>query len=270
MKTLFKEIRKHLFIWWLFLKNGLITQLEYRVNFFTGVAMELGYLAVKLMYVVVIYQSGLSVNGLKPDEILIYVGMFIIMTAFTAGFMLMNHYILGEHIRNGTLDFYIVKPVSLQFIATLSRSELSLFVTDIIPGTIMVIVGMTRLNISVDILGLIGFLGLMLSSVIVSYSLLLFPVVTSFWFVKADAVANATGAFWDFNNMPMTIYSKTVQRIGIYVLPIFVIVNFPTLFIMGRMEPMFAVWGVVAPIVCFTVTRLFWKVAVRRYSSASS
>jgi ABC-2 type transport system permease protein len=187
-----------------------------------------------------------------------------------AGFFMMNHWLLGEHIRNGTLDFYIVKPVSLQFIATLSRSELSLFVTDIIPGTIMVIVGMTRLNIGVDVFGLIGFLGLMMSSVIVGYSLLLFPVITTFWFVKADAVAGATGAFWDFNNMPMTIYSKTVQRIGIFVLPIFVIVNFPTLFIMGKMEPMYAVWGVVAPVVCFTATRLFWKIAVRRYSSASS
>lgn len=270
MRTLFREIRKHLFIWWLFLKNGLMTQLEYRVNFITGVAMELGYLAVKLLYVVVIYQSGLQVNGLYPDEMLVYVGMFIIMTAFVAGFFVTNHYWLGEHIRNGTLDFYIVKPVSLQFIATLSRSELSLFVTDFIPGVIMVIVGMTRLQIAVDIPGLIGFLGLMLSGVIISYSLLLFPVILTFWFVKADAVASATGTFWDFNNMPMTIYSKTVQRIGIYLLPIFVIVNFPTLFIMGKMEPMYAVWGAVAPVICFTLTRLFWKFAVRRYSSASS
>jgi ABC-type uncharacterized transport system, permease component len=265
-----KEIKKHAFLWWLFVKNALLTQLEYRANFFTGIAMEAGYLIVKLLYVIVIYNAGVEVNGLSPDEILVFVGTFVIFTAFYAGLFMMNHFELSERIRNGTLDFYIVKPVSLQFIATLSRSDLMLFFTDFIPGVIMVAVGLSRLHVSVDILSFLGFVGYMLSGVIVSYSLFLFPVIFSFWFVKADAVASVTSSFWDFNNMPMTIYSKTVQRIGIYVFPVFVIVNFPTLFVMGQLAPAYAAWGVAAPVIWFAVTRLFWKKAVRRYSSASS
>ena len=44
-----KEIRKHLILWWLLIRNSLMSQLEYRVNFFTGIAMELGYFLAKIV-----------------------------------------------------------------------------------------------------------------------------------------------------------------------------------------------------------------------------
>ncbi len=75
--------------------------------------MEIGYLVVKLLYVIVIYNAGVDVSGLSPDEILVFVGAFVIHTAFYAGFFMMNHFELSERIRSGTLDFFIVKPVSL-------------------------------------------------------------------------------------------------------------------------------------------------------------
>ncbi len=270
MKTLIKELKKHVFIWWLFVKNGLITQLEYRVNFFTGLAMELGYLVVKLLYVIVIYNAGVEISGLSPDEILVYVGTFVTITGFYAGFIMSNHYALSEHIRKGTLDFYITKPVSLQFMATLRHSDIALFLTDFIAGVVLVAVGLGRLGTSVDVLSLLGFVGFMLSGVIVSYSLFLFPVCFTFWFIKAESLVFMTDSLWDFNNMPMNIYGKLVQRLGIFLIPIFVIVNFPALFILGKLEPVYAIWGIAAPVLCFTATRLLWKVAIKRYSSASS
>jgi ABC-2 type transport system permease protein len=54
------------------------------------------------------------------------------------------------------------------------------------------------------------------------------------------------------------------------VLPIFVVTNFPVLFVLGRLSPLYAVWGILAPFVCFGLTRLLWTVAVKQYSSASS
>ena len=270
MKTLFAELRKHIYIWLLFLKNGLITQLEYRVNFFTGLAMEVGFLFAKLLYVIVIYNAGVDINGLSPDEILVFVGVFVLLTGIYSGFFIMNHFVLSDNIRTGAFDFFIVKPVSLQFIATLRRSDFSLFITDFVAGVIMIAIGLSKLQISIDILSLLGFVGYMLCSVIVGYSLFLFPVIFSFWFIKTGALVGVVDSLWDFNNMPMNIYSKLVERIGIFILPIFVIVNFPTLFMLGKLEPLYAVWGIIAPILCFGATRLLWKTAVRRYTSASS
>lgn len=270
MKTFLREIRKHAFIWYIFMKNSLIGQMEYRVNFFTGLSMEVGYLFVKLLYVIVVYRAGSSVNGMTPDEVLVFVGTFVIVTGFYAGFFMLNNFSLSEHIRTGTLDFFIVKPVSLQFMATLRRSDFALFLTDTTAGIIMVAIGWSRLKIPLSLLNLAGFAGYMLCGVIVGYSLFLFPILFSFWFVKSGALSGVVDAFWDFNNVPMGIYNKLVQRIGVFVLPVFVVTNFPAMFVLGKMSPLYAAWGIAAPVVCFCVTRLLWNVAITHYNSASS
>jgi ABC-2 type transport system permease protein len=77
MSNILHELRKHLIIYGLFLKNSLIAQMEYRFNFIGNLAMEAGYLLVKLSYVVVVYRSGVKINGLSPDEILLFIGTFI-------------------------------------------------------------------------------------------------------------------------------------------------------------------------------------------------
>jgi ABC-2 type transport system permease protein len=252
------------------MKNSLIAQLEYRVNFVTGLMMELGYLVVKLLYVIVVYNAGVQVNGLSPDEVLIFVGTFVLVTGFYAGLFMMNNFALSDHIRTGTLDFYIVKPVNLQFMATLRRSDMALFGTDVIAGIVLIIIGWSRLHLAVNLWTLLGFAGYVLCGAAVGYSIFLFPNIFSFWFVKSGALAGLTDSFWDFNNMPMGIYNKVIQRIGVYVIPIFVVTNFPTLFVLGRLDPWWTVWGILAPILCLTAVRLLWNKAVKQYSSASS
>ena len=48
MRDLLREIKKHVLIYGLFLKNSLMVQMEYRFSFIGNLAMETGYLFVKL------------------------------------------------------------------------------------------------------------------------------------------------------------------------------------------------------------------------------
>lgn len=70
--------------------------------------------------------------------------------------------------------------------------------------------------------------------------------------------------------MPYMIYGKWIQRIGTFILPIFIITNFPGLFLMGDLHPAMFVWAIVAPVLFFILARILWKKAVRNYTSASS
>ncbi len=53
-----KEICKHFRIWTRLFRINLMSQLEYRANFATGLMMEGGYLFAKIMYVIVVYAAG--------------------------------------------------------------------------------------------------------------------------------------------------------------------------------------------------------------------
>ncbi len=263
------EIKKHIRIFWVFMKNNVAAQMEYRANFFTGIAMELGYLLVKLMYILVVYRAGVSINGLSPDEILLFVGIFVVMTGVYAGLIMMNLFSLRDIIRNGALDLYITKPISLQFMITLRRSDLGLLAIDFCAGAVLIGTAFVRLGTSINYWRLFGFFGYMISSSLVAYAFFVIPVLLSFWFIGAN-IAGAVDPIWDFNNMPMGIYNRGIQLLGTYLLPIFVITNFPALYLLNRMNAFMALWGILSPIILLWLTRLLFKKAIRKYESASS
>ncbi len=270
MSDIWREIRKHILVYALFLKNSLMAQMEYRFNFVGNLIMEAGYLLVKLSYVVVVYNSGVKINGLSPDEILLFIGTFVTLTAVYAGMFMINMYRLRGKIKDGDLDLLLTKPVSLQFMATLRQADFPIFGVDFIAGGIMVAIAWSRLGIPVTFQTLGGYVGFMLISAAVSYSLFLLPQILSFWLTNTSAIAEITDSFWDFNNMPMDIYSQWIRQVGVFLLPIFVITNFPPMFVLNKLPPVYLGWAFLLPLLLLAIVRVAWKKGLRNYSSASS
>lgn len=252
------------------MKNSLIGYMEYRANLFAALTMELVYLSSKILYILFIYQSNISLDGVSPDEIMIFIGTFIIMTGIYTGFFMDNFYSLPEHVRDGTLDLYITKPISLQFMVTLRHFNFVLPVPNLIAGLTMVSIAWRRLGIPVSFANIAGYLLILCSSTCVAYAVFLAPQILSFWTVKTGAIIEIADRCWDFNNMPMMIYSKLMQRIGVFVIPVFFITNFPAMYLVGKLNSIYVAWAIAAPIVFLTAVRMFWKFAVRNYASASS
>jgi ABC-2 type transport system permease protein len=265
-----KEIKKHLMLWGILMKNSLMGQLEYRMNFFTGIAMELGYFLAKIVYMIVVYKTGVPINGLTPDEVLVFFGSYMIATGPYAGLYMMNLFGIGRQVQSGELDLLLVKPVSLQFLLTLRRSDLALFTTDVLLGIVAVIVGLVRMAVPVGILDVLGYVGYMITGSLIAYAMFLLPQVLAFKLVKTNALAGMVDSSWDFNNMPMGIYSRLIQQIGVFLVPIFVITNFPALFILKRMDTLHAVWGIVGPFAWLAFTSFLFNRGLKHYQSASS
>ena len=125
-----------------FLKMSLMAQLEYRINFAAGVLVETGWLLIKLLYVAVVYRAGIKIGVLTPDHILLFIGVYILLTGV---YMLYypNFTSLTTMIRDGKLDMYLVKPVAAQFLVTMQRLDLSLLVPDAAAGIVMIGMGRT-------------------------------------------------------------------------------------------------------------------------------
>jgi ABC-2 type transport system permease protein len=270
MRSLFFEIKKHLRLYLMFLKFSVMSQMEYRSNFIGNFSMETGYLFVKLSYVMVVYRSGSTINGLTPDEILLFTGTFVTLTGIYAGLFMINNFSLRSKIKDGDLDLLLTKPVSLQFMATLRQADLTIFSVDVIAGLIIVIIAWARLSIPVTIVNVGGYLGLMMISGMVSYSLFLLPQVLSFWLMNTSAIAEITDSFWDFNSMPMEIYTRWIKLIGVFVVPIFIVTNFPPLFVLGKMHSAYFVWALMLPLIMLFIVRSVWQQGLKNYSSASS
>lgn len=268
--NILRELRKHIFIYGLFIKNSLMAQMEYRFNFIGNLSMETGYLLVKLSYVIVVYRSGVAINGLSPDEILLFIGTFVAMTAVYAGLFMINNFRLRGLVKDGDLDLLLTKPVSLQFMATLRQVDVTIFAVDIIAGGVIVAIAWARLQIPLTLYTLGGYLGYMALSSAVAYCLFLLPQILSFWLMNTSAIAEITDSFWDFNNMPMDIYNRWIKAVGVFLLPIFVITNFPPMFLLNKLPAVYQAWSLVVPLILLMVVRMLWQRGLHTYSSASS
>lgn len=270
MNSVIKEIKKYFNVYIAFVKNCIIAQMEYRFNFYISFLFDCAFLLTRIIYVAVVYQTQVEINGLSADQILIFIGTFTIMSGIYGFFYVNNFFRISDYIRQGNLDLLMVKPISLQFMVTLRYVDLGISLPDLIGGTIMVIVACMKLNISVSFTSILGYLLLLISGTIIMYVIFLLPHILSFWIVKTTAINNIVDALFEFNNMPMFIYSKWMQRIGLFLVPLFAISNFPAMFLLNLMTIKYIIWAIAAPIILLVILRLVWNLAIKNYTSASS
>jgi len=244
--------------------------MEYRANFIVGVLSEVGYLFPKFLYITVVYSLDLRVNGLTPDSILLFIGTYTLITGIMSAHIFCNYVRISGYVRDGGLDMLIIKPISLQFMVTLRYVDFSVAIPNVIGGLVMIIIAWTRLQLSISFFTIAGYILLIIDGLVVTYGVLMAISLLAFWIVNAGALQDIVVSFWDFNTMPMNIYGKWLKRIGVYILPIFVISNFPCFYVLNQMSFAYAAWAFIVPVWVLFIFRLFWKKSVKRYTSASS
>ena len=178
-----KRIGRYFRLLGVFAKYSLMSALEYRINFITGMTVEVGWMFIKLLYVAIIYKAGTNIGILTPDHILLFVGTYMLMTGF---YMLYfgNFASLPGMVQQGELDLYIVKPVSLQFLVTLRRLDFAYLLPELTAGVIMIVTGWRLAGLPAGILPVAGFVFYLVCGCLLTYSLFLLPYILSFWIVS--------------------------------------------------------------------------------------
>lgn len=250
-------------------RNSLAAQLEFRANFLSGVFVEIGYFFAKLSYVFLIYRTGTTINGMTPDYILLFIGTYAIMTGIYMSFY-PNFCKISDYIKDGTMDFYITKPVSPLFLVSFRYIDFAMPVPNILGGVIMTVIAWKRCGFKLSFLHVGGFLLFIILGTILAYFIFLLPRLLSFWFISTGGISDISDSVWDFNNMPMGIYNRAVQGVGCFLFPIFLITNVPGLIVGDQITTGFFLWALMAPLIFGSITMVVWRWSVKHYSSASS
>ena len=247
---------------------SLKADLEYRINFVSGILAEAGYMLVKLLYLLFVYQAGAVIGGLSPDNIALFIGTYMLMTGFYMMFY-PNVWELQHSIKDGSLDLLLTKPVPIAFIATVRRLDFGMPLIDILAGSIVIVSGWSRSGIPVTVQTIAGFLFFMLIGILITYFILVIPRLAAFWFTSTTGISQIADALWDFNNMPMTVYGTHIRRAGTFIIPIFIITNFPALFVLQKLPLAYALWGIAAPFLLRLLSRALWNAGLKRYGSSN-
>ena len=109
----------HLRLFAVYVRINVLGELAYRVNFYVQLFQSLVELATALAGLAVIFSYTSSLHGWTPDDMLALVGVY-----FIAGGMIgliiepsLEQFITS--VRDGTLDFTLLKPEDAQFLISL-------------------------------------------------------------------------------------------------------------------------------------------------------
>jgi len=108
--------------------------------------------------------------------------------------------------------------------------------------------------------------------VAVHYSIMLALAAVSFWIVRAQGLVYGYFNFLNIARYPDVIFPKLFQIIFGWIIPVVIIANIPARLLIKSFGQPFPLMLhlIIASTIIFWLSRVFWRFALRHYSSASS
>jgi ABC-2 type transport system permease protein len=111
---------------------------------------------------------------------------------------------------------------------------------------------------------------LVITGMLVIYSLWIILVAATFWLVKFDNNVTILQALLDTGRYPATIYPPWLRVIVTFLVPIAVATTVPLQALRGDLTPGQVLMFITVGLVAFLLAYQVWRAGVRRYSGASS
>lgn len=262
-------MKRYIKLFTLFFKSSVLIEMEYRFNFTGLLLMSVLNAAWSIGGAILFYSHRSSIGGWSFHETLVVVGLYMMAYGFVDAMVRPNIDDLVEHIRTGTMDFIITKPVNSQVHATLRRFRFQKL-TSMLVGVAIIIYALVQLHYAPSVEQILLFALLCGGAVILLYSAMIILGTISFWAVDVTNIDEFIVGFLEAGRYPATAFPEPVRSIISFIVPIAFITTVPAEVILGKLTPQFVLYGWVFATVLLITCILFWKVAVRHYSSASS
>lgn len=253
----------------IFYKYSILKELEYRVNFLSNAVMSVFWLAWGILGVSVFFLHRNKMGDWTFPEVLMVVGLFTFFNGVMESFLRPNVGAVIEQIRDGTFDFVLTKPLNAQFISSL-RNIVVWRLVDVVIGIGIIIYALGQLHVAPTLVQISFFVVMLVSGIVIVYSIWLAMVSLAFWFVKIDNITELFYAFYEAGRYPVTIYRGVVRVLLTYIVPIAFVTTFPASALLGRLDQTTTLVGFLFAIGLFIASNRFWNFALRHYASASS
>lgn len=252
-----------------FLQFSFSRAMEFRLDFWFRIVMDLVYYAVNIAFFKLIYLHTPVLGGWNERQVMVFVAVYLVVDAIHMTVFTNNLWNLPGFVNKGGLDYYLTRPVSTLFFVSLRDFAANSFVN------LLMAVGILgwALSLNPDVLsfGNVLFLALLiLNGVLVNYLVALMYIVPVFWTHSAKAMAQAYFIFNRFTERPDRIFTGAMRVFCTVVLPLSLIASFPTRLFLEPFDVRLFAHLVVVTVGFAVFIGVLWTRGLRAYASASS
>lgn len=251
-----------------FFVSSFARELEFRANFFAKIAQNLVWIGFFVMILLVIFRNTDSIAGWTRGETYMLAATCFLMNAVSGG-LFMSLVEIPQQVRLGTLDFVVTKPIDSQFWVSTRKFNFS-DVGVLVAGVLMVGYGLYITELAPTLSQWLAYFVLVGTSLAIFYSFNLALMTLGIWLVRVDNLWVLGESVMQIARYPVDIYQGTLQRLFVYVVPLAFLATIPTRQLVREFDASMLALGVGWAAVALILSRLFWKFAMKHYTSASS
>ncbi len=262
-------LKKYLKVYTKFLHTSLASELEYKTNILIDLITAILSLIGSIFLLSIFFQSGSNIGGWQFEQALIIQGIYTILNGITNTWFNPNLTEIVKHVREGTLDFVLLKPIDSQFFISFKKITPSGFL-EIILGIFLLIYCIKINQIDINLLFMTLCLITISCSICILYSLWFFISTTTIWFVKTWNATEVLRSFLYIGRFPLNSFSFSLRIFFSVFIPIAFITTIPSEVFLGFSQFWKILLEVIVAMTFLFSSRKFWLFALKYYSSASS
>ena len=263
------NLRKYFKVYTKFLHTSFASEMEYKTNILIDTITAILSLIGSMFLLSIFFQNNGSIGGWAFEQALIIQGIYTILNGITNTWFNPNLTEIVKHIREGTLDFVILKPIDSQFFISLKKINPSGFL-EIMLGFVLLLFCIRINQIDLDLSFLFLSLITIICSISILYSLWFFISTTTIWFVKTWNATEVLRSFLYIGRFPLNSFSLSLRIFFSVFIPIAFITTIPSEVFLGISQLWKILLEVFVAALFLITSRKFWFFALKYYTSASS
>lgn len=266
--SLVDNLKKYFSLYVAMFKASLISDLEYRANFFTRFVTDVFWYIAQIVTFEVLYQHTNKIGDWGLKEMRVFLGLLFVIDAFYMIIIHENLENITEKVRKGDLDMLLAKPVNSQFMITLQKANTAIL-GNLVLGLSWLVYSLKGLD-SFEPLRLLWLIFLIPCSLAVIYSVRFMFSATAVIFTRSENLQFLWWQVYRLGMRPDSMYSAWFKWALLTVIPVGVVVSIPARAILNPPDLVYLLWPLILAPILIYLSHRFWKFALKFYSSASS
>lgn len=213
----------------------------------------------------VIYSITRGIPGWSYSEILLFQGVFLLITESNRFLFSRIPDTIGHNVRGGSFDNFMLKPMPILTYILIRSLDL-----DSLPGVMasLGIIGYALFSLSTNLGNIIGFLYLTSLGLLILFSLSLIVGALSFFYVRVHILHQLIWQLKKLARYPLSIYTQTIRGIMTYIVPFGFASFYPASTLIGGTSVLFLAKSTTIALIFFGASYGIWRFGLSHYESA--
>ena len=264
------NLKRYLVLYAALWKNSVTREMSFKGNFLLWIVVELLWFGLQLCFISVLYSQTDNIGSWTKWQVILLVGASNFIQQLYQAFFLTNCTNLSELVRTGKMDFFLLLPVNTRFLVSLRVVDLGAFVNALFAVCVMTFAAL-KLNLHPSVGQLAGFAALCAVGILIHYSLMFILATICFWTVRAQGIVWGYYNLFNIARMPDEAFRGAFKAVFTFALPVLLVSNVPTRVLADKISSP-EMWLLLLAVgaAWAGISEWFWRISVRRYTSASS